>query len=195
MVSPDTRNNFIVIVVIIAVAFLVATFVYIFANSILQVANHGETTMNKIGKAVAGNVSNATQINSLNLMQFNKSMTDVIKSNGRIVASNNATIGNLTDTVMNFSKANIANGMGLKNLIGNNTKIFAALYKEQKRASDILQNMSKQLKIVPVTPIPTPSPTQNKTCNIYSPGFPFCILPPTHPIFDLINKTHNNATH
>jgi hypothetical protein len=189
MVNTDTRNNFIVIVVIIAVAFLVATFVYIFANSILQVANHGETTMNKIGKAVAGNVSNATQINSLNLMQFNKSMSDVIKSNGRIVASNNATIKNLTNVVHNFSDANIANGKGLRDNIANNSKLFIGLFKEQKRASDILANISKQLKIVPVTPIPPPSPTQNKTCNIYSPGFPFCILPPTHPIFDLINKT------
>ena len=109
--------------------------------------------MNRIGKQLVGNISNATQINTLNLQQFNRSMADVVESNDEIVVSNNATINNLTKVVEGFSKANIANGKTLKDLIANNSHTFAELLAEQHKTSLILANISKQLvdKIITTT--------------------------------------------
>lgn len=164
MVTTDTRNNVIVIIILIATATLVSTFVLVFATSILNLAQHGENTVNMVGKSVAGNVSQSAEINRLNLMQFNKSMTDVIKSNDEIVQSNNNSINNLTDIVHNFNIANSKYLNSVNNNTGANSKLLNLIVKE-------LQNISKKLDMVPVTPIPQPNPN----CTIKTPGV--CIGP------------------
>ena len=176
MVTADTRNNLLVLIILIAVAVLVVAFITIFANSILQVARHGEDTVNTIGKSVAGNVSKSSDINQNNLVQFNKSMTDVIKSNDRIVQSNNETISNLTDTVKNFSKSNSKYLSGVENNTKNNRITFLDLLKEQHKTTLVLQNISKQLNLVPIVPIVPNNGSINPTkdCMIKTPTV--CIL-------------------
>jgi len=167
MVTPDTRNNIIVIIVIIAVAILVSIFVVMFSNSLLQVANHGEDTINSVGKSVAGNVSEATQVNRLNLNQFNKSMTDVIQSNDNIVLSNNQSLANLTKMVDKFSTANGKYLTAVTNNTGQNKKALNSILVELKIQTAILKNISKQLNMVPVAPVPTPP--KDKDCIIKTP--------------------------
>jgi len=145
LVSPETRNNIVTIVAIIAIAILITAFIYIFSNSLMQVAQHGENTVNVIGKSVAGNVSQSAEINRLNLLQFNRSMTDVITSNDNIVKSNNASIGNLSALVKNFSAANTKYLASLDTTIAKNKLTFNDLLKEQKRASDFLEDIAKLL--------------------------------------------------
>lgn len=166
MVTSDTRNNIVVIVVIVAVAILVSLFVVVFSNSLLQVATHGENTINTVGKSVAGNITKSAEVNELNLNQFNKSMADIVRSN-------NATIGNLTNVVHSFSDANIHNGKDLKNVISNNSKLFKALLDEHHKTTILLTNISKQLNLIPVYPVPNPPKTQD--CIIKTPTV--CITP------------------
>src|SRR5215212_8796156 len=143
MVSNDDRNNLLIVIIVISTVVIATFLINHFISKIEQVTDHGEKTMDRIGKQLVGNISNATQINTLNLQQFNKSMVDVVRSNDQIVRSNNATIGNLTDVVHNFSDANIANGKALKDNIANNTKLFLALLKEQHQTTLVAQNISK----------------------------------------------------
>lgn len=156
MVTPESRNNIVTIVAIIAIAILITAFIYIFSSSLIQVAQHGENTVNVIGKSVAGNVSKSADINRLNLLQFNRSMTDVITSNDNIVKSNNASIANLSSLVKNFSAANTKYLASLDTTIAKNKLTFNDLLKEQKRASDYLVIISKQLSML-VGNITTPS--------------------------------------
>lgn len=142
MVTPDTRNNIIVIVVIVAVAILVALFVVVFSNSLLQVADHGEKTINSIGKSVAGNVSEATAVNRLNLLQFNKSMSDVIQSNDNIVDSNNKSIANLTSMVNKFSKSNSLYLSAVTNNTGSNKQLLNDILAELKTQTELFRNIT-----------------------------------------------------
>ena|GEM_PF-4450355 len=164
MVDADSRNNAIVVAVIIAVAIMVTAFIYLFATSILQVAHHGEETMNSVGTSLIGNISNATEVNQMNLMQFNKSMTDVIQSNDRIVDANNQSLANLSKIVHNFSSANTAYLNVVKNNTGFNGLILAKILAT-------LQSIDKKLDLLPVTPIPQ----TNQSCTIKTPKV--CILP------------------
>lgn len=145
MVTNDDRNNLLIIIVVITTVIIATFLINGFIAKMQQITEHGERTMNTIGKQLVGNISNATQINTLNLQQFNQSMADVVESNDEIVVSNNATINNLTKVVEGFSKANVANGKTLKDLIANNSHTFAALLAEQHKTSLILANISKQL--------------------------------------------------
>src|SRR5215212_3795001 len=145
MVSNDDRNNLLIVIVVISTVLIATFLINGFISKMEQVTDHGEKTMDRIGKQLVGNISNATQVNTLNLIQFNKSMSDVVKSNDQIVRSNNATIGTLTEVVHNFSEANIANGKALKDNIANNSKTFKALLEEQHKTTSVLSNISKQL--------------------------------------------------
>jgi predicted PurR-regulated permease PerM len=142
MVTPDTRNNIIVIVVIVAVAILVALFVVVFSNSLLQVANHGEDIINTVGKSVAGNVSEATAVNRLNLNQFNKSMADVIQSNNNIVESNNKSLANLTTMVNKFSKSNSLYLNAVINNTGTNKILLNEILAELKTQTELFKNIT-----------------------------------------------------
>ena len=161
MVSTETRNNIVTIVAIIAIAVLITTFIFIFSNSLLEVAQHGERTVNDIGKAVAGNVSKSADINQMNLIQFNRSMNDVIASNDKIVASNKASIANLSQIVTNFSASNTKYLSNVDQNISKNRVTFDLLLKEQKHTSAILVNISKQL--AGIVTIPEPNNTTNTT--------------------------------
>ena len=178
MVTEETRNNVIVVIVLIAIAILIAAFIYVFSNSLLQVAQHGENTVNTIGKSVAGNVSKSADINQMNLVQFNKSMTDVIASNDRIVHSNNASINNLTAMVHNFSASNSKYLYAVTNNTSVNKISLYGIMKELKKQTLLLQNISKKLDVVPVAPV-VPTPINNSTgdqkCMIKTPTI--CILP------------------
>jgi flagellar biosynthesis/type III secretory pathway chaperone len=145
LVTNDDRNNLLIIIIVITTVVIAAFLINGFITKMQQITEHGEQTMNKIGKQLVGNISNATQINTLNLFQFNKSMGDVVSSNDQIVRSNNATIGKLTDVVHNFSQANIKNGRSLADNIAHNTQTFLALLKEQHDATVYLGHISKQL--------------------------------------------------
>lgn len=145
MVTNDDRNNLLIIIIVITTVVIATFLINGFMAKMQQITDHGEQTMNRIGSQLVGNISNATKVNTLNLQQFNRSMGDVVESNDLIVASNNATINNLTDVVHNFSSANIANGKALKDNIANNTKTFLALLKEQHDATVYLGHISKQL--------------------------------------------------
>jgi flagellar biosynthesis/type III secretory pathway chaperone len=145
LVTNDDRNNLLIIIVVITTVVIATFLINGFISKMQQITDHGEQTMNRIGTQLVGNISNATKVNTLNLFQFNKSMADVVTSNDKIVASNNVTIGKLTDVVHNFSAANIANGKALKDNIANNTKTFLALLKEQHDATVYLGHISKQL--------------------------------------------------
>jgi predicted PurR-regulated permease PerM len=173
MVTQDTRNNIVVIVVIVAVAILVALFVVVFSNSLLQVANHGEETINTVGKSVAGNISKSAEISQLNLNQFNKSMSDVIKSNDNIVDSNNKSLANLTTMVNKFSKSNSVYLSAVTNNTGANKQVLLSILTELKTQTAILKNISKQLNLIPVYPVPNPPKTQD--CVIKTPTV--CITP------------------
>lgn len=155
MVTADTRNNIIVIVVLIAIAVLIAGFMYVFSTSLLEVARHGENTVNLVGKSVAGNISNATETNSVNLLQFNRSMTDVVKSTN-----------NQTKYLVQFNNNSLMN-----------RNVFTQLLDEHMKTNKLLAEISKKLDIVPITPIvPTPiNNTQPKNCMIKTPTV--CILP------------------
>ena len=128
MVTPDTRNNIMTLAAIVAIAILITAFIYIFSSSLIQVAQHGEQTLNIIGKSVAGNVSKAADVNQLNLKQFNQSMADVIQSNDRIVSSNKQSITNLSTIVQNFSKINTKYLGEVDNNITSNNKLLQQLY-------------------------------------------------------------------
>lgn len=163
MVSPETRNNIVTIVAIIAIAVLITTFIFIFSNSLLEVAHHGEQTLNDIGKAVAGNVSKSAEINQMNLLQFNRSMADVIASNDKIVASNNQSINTLSQIVQNFSESNTKYLSNVDQNISKNRITFDQLLKEQKHTSAILVNISKQL--AGIVTIPEPNTTNTTGLN------------------------------
>jgi hypothetical protein len=145
LVTNDDRNNLLIIIVVITTVIIATFLINGFISKMQQVTDHGEKTMDRIGSQLVGNISNATQVNTLNLIQFNKSMGDVVKSNDEIVRSNNATISKLTEVVHNFSEANIANGKALKETISNNSKTFQALLIEQHKTTLVLVNISKQL--------------------------------------------------
>ena len=148
MVSPETRNNIVTIVAIIAIAILITAFIYIFSNSLIQVAQHGENTVNVIGKSVAGNVSESAAINRLNLLQFNRSMADVITSNDRIVDSNKNAISNLSTIVQNFSKINTKYLLDVDNNITSNNDLLRKLYSTHQEILGTLQNISKQMSMI-----------------------------------------------
>ena len=133
---------------VIAIAILITAFIYIFSSSLIQVAQHGESTVNIIGKAVAGNVSKAADINKMNLVQFNQSMADVVKSNGRIVESNEHAISNLSGIVQNFSRINTKYLGEVDNNITSNNNILQKLYSTHKEILESLQNISKQLDMM-----------------------------------------------
>jgi len=148
LVSPETRNNIVTIVAIIAIAILITAFIYIFSNSLIQVAQHGENTVNVIGKSVAGNVSESAAINRLNLLQFNRSMADVITSNDRIVDSNKNAISNLSTIVQNFSKINTKYLLDVDNNITSNNDLLRKLYSTHQEILGTLQNISKQMSMI-----------------------------------------------
>ena len=148
MVTPDTRNNVVTLVAIASIAILITAFIYIFSTSLIQVAQHGESTVNIIGKAVAGNVSKAADINRMNLVQFNQSMADVVKSNGKIVESNKHAISNLSSIVQNFSKINTKYLGEVDNNITSNNGLLQKLYATHKDILESLQNISKQLAMM-----------------------------------------------
>ena len=133
---------------VIAIAILITAFIYIFSTSLIQVAQHGESTVNIIGKAVAGNVSKAADINRMNLKQFNQSMADVVKSNGKIVESNKHAISNLSTIVQNFSKVNTKYLGEVDNNITSNNKLLQQLYSTHTAILETLQNISKQLDMM-----------------------------------------------
>lgn len=156
MVTPETRNNLVTIAAIIAIAILITAFIYIFSSSLIQVAQHGENTVNFVGKSVAGNVSKSADINRMNLYQFNRSMADVIKSNDRIVDSNRYAIDNLSSIVQNFSKLNTKYlGDATANITSNN-HLLQSLLATHHDILETLQNISKQMSMlvgnVSVTP-------------------------------------------
>lgn len=175
MVNPETRNNLIVVVIIVAVAILIVGFIYAFSNSLLQVAQHGENTVNLVGKAVSGNVSEATDINRLNLQQFNRSMTDVIESNDKIVVSNNNSIANLTKLVDKFSKSNgIYLGAVTNNTSANKGSLITILT-ELKKQTALLTSIDKKLtNTVPIVPLPPVISPTDEHCVIKTPKV--CIL-------------------
>jgi predicted PurR-regulated permease PerM len=140
LVTTDTRNNVIVVVVIIAIALLITTFIFLFSNSILQVAQHGENTINTVGKSVAGNISKSADINQLNLNQFNKSMTDVIASNNAIVSSNKQSLQNLSELVANFSKYNAQYLLMVGNNTGINKQSLQNILHELELQTQFMQN-------------------------------------------------------
>ena len=148
MVTQESRNNIVTIVAIIAIAILITAFIYIFSNSLIQVAQHGENTVNVIGKSVAGNVSESAAINKLNLQQFNRSMADVIKSNDRIVDSNKKAISNLSTIVQNFSKINTKYLLEVDNNITSNNDLLHKLYSTHQEILGTLQNISKQMSMI-----------------------------------------------
>ena len=148
MVTPDTRNNIVTLAAIIAIAILITAFIYIFSNSLMQVAQHGENTVNVIGKSVAGNVSQSAEINRLNLLQFNRSMADVITSNDRIVDSNKNAISNLSTIVQNFSKINTKYLLDVDNNITSNNDLLRKLYSTHQEILGTLQNISKQMSMI-----------------------------------------------
>ena len=148
MVTPDTRNNIVTLAAIIAIAILITAFIYIFSNSLMQVAQHGENTVNVIGKSVAGNVSESAAINKLNLQQFNRSMADVIQSNDRIVDSNKKAISNLSTIVQNFSKINTKYLLEVDNNITSNNDLLHKLYSTHQEILGTLQNISKQMSMI-----------------------------------------------
>jgi len=135
-------------VAIIAIAILITAFIYIFSNSLIQVAQHGENTVNVIGKSVAGNVSESAAINRLNLLQFNRSMADVITSNDRIVDSNKNAISNLSTIVQNFSKINTKYLLDVDNNITSNNDLLRKLYSTHQEILGTLQNISKQMSMI-----------------------------------------------
>ena len=148
MVTQESRNNIVTIVAIIAIAILITAFIYIFSNSLIQVAQHGENTVNVIGKSVAGNVSESAAINRLNLLQFNRSMADVITSNDRIVDSNKNAISNLSTIVQNFSKINTKYLLDVDNNITSNNDLLRKLYSTHQEILGTLQNISKQMSMI-----------------------------------------------
>ena len=148
MVTPDTRNNIMTLAAIVAIAILITAFIYIFSSSLIQVAQHGEQTLNIIGKSVAGNVSKAADVNQLNLKQFNQSMADVIQSNDRIVSSNKQSITNLSTIVQNFSKINTKYLGEVDNNITSNNKLLQQLYSTHTAILGTLQNISKQMSML-----------------------------------------------
>lgn len=153
MVDSDTRNNYIVIIILIATAIVITTFVAIFYGNIADLAKSGENTINTVGKSVAGNVSLSADVNRLNLHQFNKSIGDVVASNDRIITSNNRSINNLTTIVHDFNKANSIYLSAVTNNTGANKGILSTIISELKTQTAILQNISKKLDVVPVTPV------------------------------------------
>jgi predicted PurR-regulated permease PerM len=140
MVDNDTRNNLIIVVVLVATAILIAAFITIFSNSILDVARHGEETVNSIGKSVSGNISKSADINQLNLLQFNKSMTDVIASNDRIVHSNQQALQNLSGIVSNFSKYNAQYLLYVGNNTAANKQTLQDVLHELQLQTQFMQN-------------------------------------------------------
>lgn len=187
MVNPETRNNLIVVVIIVAVAILIVGFIYAFSNSLLQVAQHGENTVNLVGKSVSGNVSEATDINRLNLQQFNRSMTDVIASNDKIVVSNNNSIANLTGLVDKFSKSNSIYLGAVTNNTSANKGSLIAILTELKKQTALLTSIDKKLtNTVPIVPLPPVVKPDSPDCIIKAPKI--CIL--ASPA----NNATNNAT-
>lgn len=153
MVDGDTRNNLIVIIILIATAIIITAFVAVFYGNIADLAQSGESTINTVGKSVAGNISLSAEVNKLNLHQFNKSIDDVIRSNDKIVVSNNRSINNLTHIVHAFNMANSKYLGAVTNNTGANKGILMTIIHELKTQTAILQNISKKLDIVPVTPV------------------------------------------
>ena len=119
-------------------------------------------------------------------------------------SSNNAKL--ISGTILNFSKYNVNTLKNFSNMdttqLQNLNRLIADQMKLRMFANGQLQNMTnylssinktvydidQKLTIVPVTPIPLPTPQQNKTCNIFSKEFPFCILPSNNPIHTMIHK-------
>jgi hypothetical protein len=186
VVTSDTRNNLIIVIVLMAMALMVTVLISNFIANMERVTKHGEKTVDEMGTNLINNVTQATNRSSNNSKMIVSALNNVSKNN-------NASITVLANILDNFSTTSRANLEEVNNNSQTNKIINQQNLKQNQRTNLLLGNVTKQLSILPVTPIPY-NP-QNKTCNLYSIGFPFCILPSNHPIFDLLgNKTQHNIT-
>jgi hypothetical protein len=173
MVTAEDRNNFVIVVVILATAIVSGILISGFIDKMQQVSNHGERTMDKIGNkttksldTLVSNVTNATAKSSHNSMMIISSMNNMSNTI-------NGSITNLDKNVKLFQTQNVGGISNMTGTIASLIAIFQHQVYEQHQTNLWLSNISKQLQIVPVTPIPQPS--NNTGCTIKTPNV--CILP------------------
>ena len=97
MVSNDTRNNLIVIIVIVGVAALVTGFIAQFSATVLFVANNAQQTVHMVGSDLVGNIS------KLNTDQRN-SLTALNRTMEHFTTENNINLHTLIEGVKNQTK-------------------------------------------------------------------------------------------